>query len=163
MSDLMDLTYDNLNNVIKEITGEEVDEGRWNVAVRGVHFHLMHHRGTASGLEVSIRDVDWKKTFRRVRSLNGQISISRLKIVYGELREEYDTEIRPKKLENERRDNKVQGLNNIASSLSDASVTIYHDSTLRRGFSITVEGSEELIEDCLAFLEKRCGRKETTE
>lgn len=160
-TEFMNLDYENVSNIVKEVTGEETDEERrYNTTVNGVLFRIMYHRGTPSGMELSIHDVDWKKTFRRIRSVGGQVSVSRLKTSYEELRKEYDEEIQPKKLENERRDNKVRGLNNIASSLADASVTIYHDSTLRRGFSIGVESSEELIEDCLAFLEKRCGRRE---
>ena len=160
MNDLLELTYDTVNNIIREVTGEEIEEGRhYNQVVKGILFHMMYHRGTPSGLEISFQDVDWKKTFRRVRSVNGFVSISRLKIVYGELREVFDAEIQPKVAEKKRRDDKVDEMNNFVHSLNDVSVTVYHDSTLRRGFSVTVEGSEELIEDCLSFLEQRCGRK----
>jgi hypothetical protein len=161
MTEFMSLDYENVSNIVKEVTGEETDEERrYSTTVNGVLFRIMYHRGTPSGMELSIHDVDWKKTFRRIRSVGGQISIGRLKTSYEELRKEYDEEIQPKKLESKRRDDKVQGLNGIAGSLKDASVTVYHDSSLHRGFSITVEGGEDLIEDCLSFLEKRCGRKE---
>ena len=53
-------------------------------------------------------------------------------------------------------------LKNLRRRFKDASVTVYHDSTLRRGFSVSVEGGEELIEDCLSFLEQRCGRKDVS-
>jgi len=162
-NDLKELTYDTLNSIVKNVTGEEEDAGRYsNIVAKGVTFHTMYHRGNVSGIELSIRDVDWKKSSRRVRSVNGQISISRLKISYGELREMYDAEIHPKVVERKRRDNKVRVLNELACSIKDASVTVYHDSTLRRGFSVSVEGGEELIEDCLSFLEQRCGRKDVS-
>ena len=154
-NDLMELSYDNLDNIIKEVTGKERElSDEWKSDIK---FHMMYGRRVISGLEISVHDVDWKKSFRRVRSVNGQISISRLKIAYEELREIYDTEIHPKILERERRDNKVKFMNETARSLKNASVVVYHDSSLRRGLSITVEGGEDLIEDCLSFLEQRCG------
>ena len=87
ISDLRDLTYENMNDIIEEVTGEKIDRERWEQKVKGVSFHLMHHRGSASGIEISVRDVDWKKSFRRIRSISGLISIGRLKVAYAELRD----------------------------------------------------------------------------
>jgi hypothetical protein len=164
-SDLMELSYDNMENIVKEVAGDGKTEAIGGNVANGVLFRMMYHRRgigvSPSGIEVSIHDVDWKKSFRRVRSVNGQISISCLKTAYGELREINDSEIQPKFMERKRRDDKVHGLNNkFASSLKNVSVTVYHDSSLRRGFYVTVEGGEDLIEDCLSFLEQRCGRKD---
>lgn len=149
----MELTYDNLEDIVKEVTGETGQR------IRGVNFRLMYHRRNPSGIEISVRYVDWKKTCRRIRSLNGLISISRLKVAYDEMREIYDTDIQPQIVERDRRDGKIDIMNGVAKTFSDVTVSVHHDITLRSGFSINVAGNEEFIEDVLFFLESRCGRK----